>query len=238
MDRTANSSLATIGLGSAESVRLAAALGLDADHAGSGNRPEVVVVAYGLGEGLENALSSNARLVVEASKDGRVPSDLEGRRRDAQGVTLSVTTATALHHDLAAIVRKALIARGSLPPDRADDVELALHEVVCNAVTHGNLAMEGGRPDDPVGFFRFFSTVDERLRDPVIGERRVTIVAEWPDGELCLSVQDEGSGYDPLRLRPSAPGSKSGRGLSIARALASEMTVLEGGRRTVLRFRP
>ena len=89
----------------------------------------------------------------------------------------------------------------------SEDIEIALGEALENAVVHGNR-------EDP----------DKR----VYSTCRCT-----PDGEVSISVQDEGQGFDPdTLLDPTAPENRlcpSGRGIYLMKALMDEVRFEKGG---------
>ena len=93
------------------------------------------------------------------------------------------------------------------------DIEIALHEALANAVIHGNR-------EDP--------------------HKRVYMVCRCSmDGEITISVQDEGYGFDTHALRgPTDPKNRllpQGRGIHLMRALMDEVSFEENGRLVCMR---
>ena len=87
------------------------------------------------------------------------------------------------------------------------DIELALREALENAVVHGN-------GEDP--------------------HKRVSILCRCtPDGEVSITVQDEGQGFDTGTLpNPTTPENRlrtSGRGVYLMKALMDEVRFEKGG---------
>lgn len=158
-------------------------------------------------------------------------------RPAAEGFCLSVRTATAFGIESARLVCEALCQRGALPEAMRFPVEIALHEVVANAILHGNLGIESALKANPEQYESFCEQLQARLADPDRRERWIDIRAAWNDRHLEIAVADEGQGYAVGSTPRSADHDGSfGRGLGIVRDAAAEITVSDGGRRTVLRF--
>lgn len=94
------------------------------------------------------------------------------------------------------------------------NILVALTEAVSNAIFHGNRL----NPDKSVKFFY-----------------------ETKENNLCFTVQDEGSGYNPDTLPdPTDPEnieSPSGRGVYLMKKLTDDIKFHEDGRRIELYFR-
>ena len=109
---------------------------------------------------------------------------------------------------------------------------LALHELIVNAVIHGNLRVQAGRCVDWADLAKRQATLAEALTDPSRATRMVTIAAYWrPGGVVVAIAADEGEGYDVSAPRVAALG--SGRGLRLAR-MVGRVDVLSGGSRTTI----
>lgn len=95
-----------------------------------------------------------------------------------------------------------LAAAAGFEPGSAQDVQLAAHEAVINAIVHGN-------------------RLDEA--------RRVVVVLSIDAGSIEIRVRDEGEGFDPTRVPdPCAPENlcrTSGRGLFLMRRLMDEVAI-------------
>lgn len=146
-------------------------------------------------------------------------------------LSLSVTTAVAHAQPLAAAVAQllALLAPGA---DR-DAIETALQEAVANAVIHGNLGLDSLAVGTPEEMRRFAEALAERLSDPALAGRRVSVDARMAGKVLRLEVSDEGSGYAVVQHRPGQP---FGRGLGLVSRFASRCEVRDGGRRLCMEF--
>lgn len=146
-------------------------------------------------------------------------------------LSLSVTTAVAHAQPLAAAVAQllALLAPGA---DR-DAIETALQEAVANAVIHGNLGLASMAVGTPEEMRRFAESLAERLSDPALAGRRVTVGARMAGSVLRLEVSDEGSGYAAVQQKPGQP---FGRGLGLVSRFANRCEVSDGGRRLSMEF--
>ncbi|MBP2292418.1 ATP-binding protein [Azospirillum rugosum] len=155
-----------------------------------------------------------------------------GRARRAD-LFAFLTTATANHVHLAARIVRAITDLHPLPDTQRDDMELALHEAVSNALVHGNLQVEGMKGLSVAALERFSQDLAARMADPLFANRRIE-VAVWLDADgILVEVADEGTGYArPEHMEFGA----SGRGLDMIAAIAEELQLLDGGRRIRMRF--
>lgn len=188
-------------------------------------------------EAVAAALRDGVSHIIELADDGDAGETWLGVPADDQSFYLSLSTATAMSAQPAMLICDALTERGVLPLDRRAPVELCLHEAVANGVTHGNLGVDSSAKDQPEGYRVFSQLINERLHDPQCRARRIDLYVRWRDGEILMSVADEGGGFDvgALRLQPDG-AARSGRGFLFMRALADGLTIGDGGRCTTLRF--
>ncbi|CAO3351623.1 ATP-binding protein [Azospirillum palustre] len=152
---------------------------------------------------------------------------------------LNLTTATAHDLQLGGRLLAALSARHPLEGDRRDDVELALHEAVSNALVHGNLGVAGMKELSAQELERFSRDLGDRLADPVLASRRIVVtlrIDPAEDGRWLATVEitDEGAGFTP---GPRASSGASGRGLDLIGNIADGLVIEDGGRRIRMRFR-
>ncbi|WP_247870868.1 ATP-binding protein [Azospirillum sp. TSO5] len=162
---------------------------------------------------------------------------------------LNLTTATAHDLQLGGRLLAALNARHRLDGDRRDDLELALHEAVSNALVHGNLGVSGMKELSAQELERFSRDLGDRLADPTLAARRIVIAlridpaedgpaqdGRAQDGRALATVEvtDEGEGFTP---GPRTSSGASGRGLDLIGNIAEELEIANGGRSIRLRFR-
>ncbi len=184
---------------------------------------------------------------------------------EASGTDLYVNLTTATAHDLQLGGRllAAIGARHPLSGHRRDDIELALHEAVSNALVHGNLGVSGMKELSAQELERFSRDLGDGLADPVLAARRIAIAVRIdppqtaPAGRglgpgpgpaeglpedasengralATVEITDQGAGFVPRR--PEQAGA-SGRGLDLIGSIADGLEIEDGGRRIRLRFR-
>lgn len=108
---------------------------------------------------------------------------------------------------------------------------LALHELMTNAVIHGNLQVASGVSGDWNDVAQREFAIAELLTHVSRAARMTTVAVGWCACEVVFVVADEGNGYDH-EAAPSTSRS-SGRGLRLAR-LVGQVNVLCGGRKTTM----
>jgi hypothetical protein len=144
------------------------------------------------------------------------------------GLALSLSSPTVMGLSLGpALVDRLSILGLPLAPMAG----VALHELIVNAVVHGNLGVEAGRSGDWADLAKRHATLADALADPSRSTRMVTVAAYWRAGEVVVAIADEGEGYDVSAPRVAKPG--SGRGLRLAR-MVGRVDVLAGGRLSVI----
>ncbi len=146
----------------------------------------------------------------------------------AMAISLGTAVIIGLNLGLGLIER--LHELGSAPCTLAG---LALHELLVNAIVHGNLGVRSGRSDQWQDLAQRGQEITAALRDPVRAARAITVAVGWTANALDAAIADEGDGYD---LTPTSDtGRGSGRGIRIAR-MAGCVDVRRGGRLTTIRF--
>ncbi|HEX5271752.1 MAG TPA: response regulator [Gemmataceae bacterium] len=105
-------------------------------------------------------------------------------------------------------------------------VGIALHEVLTNAVEHGNLEVSSDLrelPDPRV----YWDLTERRRGEAPYRDRRVHLTARLSRREVVFVVRDEGPGYDVSRLPdPTDPANlakSSGRGLLLVRTFMDDV---------------
>jgi anti-sigma regulatory factor (Ser/Thr protein kinase) len=133
---------------------------------------------------------------------------------------------------------------GACDGTRGDQLLIALHEALTNAIVHGNLGISSELREQPGD--AFVRALAERSADPELAAREVFIKFQF-DGERCeIRIRDEGDGFDwqkhfaELDARPddAEPSlANSGRGLIIMRAFTDGVRYEHDGRECVLTMR-
>jgi anti-sigma regulatory factor (Ser/Thr protein kinase) len=133
--------------------------------------------------------------------------------------------AVPLYSGIGAII---LAQRGLINPDSKMQIQLALAELIVNAIEHGNCgisyeekhkALEDG-----------ISAVDliaKKCEDPVIRAKKVTFHWEIKSDRSIFIIQDEGKGFDVKahieKVKNQDKLSAHGRGIKMAVKIASEL---------------
>jgi anti-sigma regulatory factor (Ser/Thr protein kinase) len=156
-----------------------------------------------------------------------------------QGLFLSLSTASAFNADLTNLLCTVCCRSLGMSEERRFDVETAFEEALSNAMVHGNLDIASVLRNDPSDFELYCDLVNERLTTPLYAERRIEILATWSAGTLDIEVHDEGRGYDIANFSALPQlEAKCGRGFSLIRDLARNVTIGEHGRSLTMSFSP
>jgi anti-sigma regulatory factor (Ser/Thr protein kinase) len=150
------------------------------------------------------------------------------------GLALFISTTNAYQYDVAQVFTAALARHlDDLTEDGLADLGLAIHELMANALIHGNLGVASPKPGLE-GFDAYCRSLEAALARPDLIARPVELSAAWQGGVVEVAVRDHGAGYDPRRRRPPNPNERS-HGLSMV-AEMGDVVVEEGGRCTIARF--
>jgi len=176
-----------------------------------------------------------AAWIEVGSRSDAALADSIGRAAGAD-LYASITTATANHLHLAGRIVAALAGRRPLDEAQRDDMELALHEAISNAVVHGNLQVNGMKGLSVAALDRFSHELASRIADPAFAGRLIEVSARLEPEAAIIEVADEGNGFAQAAPGAGAGPAPSGRGLDLISAIAQEVELLEDGRRIRMRF--
>ncbi len=177
------------------------------------------------------ALPYSAWIEVAALADQPILELVE--RAVAASFYASFTTITANRLNLAGQILVAIAAQRPLSEVCRDNIELALHEALCNALLHGNLQMDGIGDLSVDALERFSRNLMHRIADHDLANRRIDIICEIDTVSVTIDVSDQGGGYIP---KPITEPKASGRGFELIAASCLSYQVLDGGRRVSMRF--
>ncbi len=149
------------------------------------------------------------------------------------GLGLSLRSDTAYGIDVASLFSAALQQRLLSSDSEIDDLEFVLHEMISNALLHGNFGMAGALTPDVAGLDAFEDRVEAALADADKVRRRVQISAVYADGLLEVAVEDEGAGFAEDSVRPDAVRP---HGLDFISGMVDSFRLEENGRRAVATF--
>jgi YesN/AraC family two-component response regulator len=118
----------------------------------------------------------------------------------------------------------------------AQDVYVALQEILMNSLEHGNLEL-GSEKDES-----YYEEQKNRLLDPLYSQRSITFKIKYESDHVEFYVKDQGKGFnyrqienclDPMNLFKT-----SGRGIFLATCFMDELEYLDSGNhvRMVKRF--
>jgi sigma-B regulation protein RsbU (phosphoserine phosphatase) len=114
-------------------------------------------------------------------------------------------------------------------------VRIGIGEMVTNAVEHGNLGISAAEKEEALADGRFAGLLASRLAEPANAAKRVWIESRLADGELRVTVRDEGAGFDWRALAAAVPGATlAGRGVLLARVHFDEVHWSERGNEVIL----
>lgn len=156
------------------------------------------------------------------------------------GMTLSLQTATVYRLETLELVAQAIRSRfADVVQNCADLIEISLAEALSNAVIHGNLGIPNHLRTTAEGFVEFQKIMHTRMADPALAARRIEINVQARSSDfLCVSVSDQGSGFDlgEKLAHTAKTTAKNGRGLSLIRKVTHALHGEDGGRTLVMTF--
>ncbi|MEI6985114.1 MAG: ATP-binding protein [Rhodospirillaceae bacterium] len=145
----------------------------------------------------------------------------------------SLTTATANRLNLSNEVLQALAHHRPLNDTARDNIEVALHEALSNALIHGNLQLDSLAALTIEALEAFSSTLMRRITDPNYANRRVDVACAFEDGAMVIDVVDQGSGFI---YKPRSESAVCGRGIEFIKSSCQSYVLLDSGRRLKMRF--
>ncbi|MDR1904585.1 MAG: ATP-binding protein [Treponema sp.] len=132
-----------------------------------------------------------------------------------------------------------LAQRGLITPDNKMHLQLALGELIVNAVEHGNCGIT--YDEKTIGMDKGLSVVDlvaEKCKDPAIRAKKVDFQWEIRAEKSLFTIHDEGKGFDvKAHLKKVATQdmlSLHGRGIKLASMLSQELIYNERGNQVTL----
>lgn len=106
-----------------------------------------------------------------------------------------------------------------------------ISELLINSVEHGNLEISYDQKTVLNEQNRLGQEIDQRLSDPVLGERKVTTLFTRQREMYSLQIIDEGKGFawrEYLNVDPSRVLHNHGRGIAMAKILSFDEVVYQG----------
>lgn len=113
---------------------------------------------------------------------------------------------------------------------------LGLHELLINAIEHGNLGISYEEKKQLVVEGRWHEEIERRLIEPAYRNRIVTVALERDSDGVHLTIRDEGNGFawaDYLDISPQRVFDPHGRGIAMSRMVSVDAIEYQGNGNTV-----
>ncbi len=235
LPRTRFAALRGLAIADDRLARCATWLGLPSGNGKADGGPTLALLDGPLGATEAAAWLPPITAWIEPKADGDAQPSLTLLTTRAGSVDLyiNLTTGTANDLHLAGRILTALAARHPLAQDRREDLELALHEAISNALVHGNLEVAGMKELSAAELERFSRDLVRQMANPALSQRRLEVAVTLEPSSMAVEVADEGSGFHPA---PMDCHGASGRGLDLIATVAESVELHDGGRRIRMRF--
>jgi anti-sigma regulatory factor (Ser/Thr protein kinase) len=121
-----------------------------------------------------------------------------------------------------------LVRMSKIPSEDRHSVQMALSELILNAIEHGNCGISYSEKTDWLATGEsIFELITDRCKDPQTAVKKVSL--EWDiDDETCrFTIRDQGSGFDVLafrdKLKSDTRDRLHGRGIVMAQMVAHKL---------------
>lgn len=117
------------------------------------------------------------------------------------------------------------------PREYRERIYTVMAELFANALEHGVLLLDSAVKEETDGFRLYYEERERRLRQLTAGriEVQLGLTTTLIGGELRIRVSDSGPGFTRPAAKPLALQARSGRGLTLIRALCRELVYHDGG---------
>lgn len=115
-------------------------------------------------------------------------------------------------------------------------VVLGLHELLVNAVEHGNLEISYEEKTKLVTSGRWQEEIDRRLSEPSFMNRSVSVTFKRSSHEIIVKIRDDGKGFNWKKyvdFCPERAFDPHGRGIALSKMNSFDSLVYEGSGNTV-----
>ena len=132
-----------------------------------------------------------------------------------------------------------LSQRGLINPDNKMHLQLALSELLVNAIEHGNCGISYEEKAEALAKGHFASDIiAERCLNPAIRAKKVTFSWEIKQDNSIFTIQDEGQGFDVKAhiemLKTQSEFSLHGRGIRMAAGFSFKLKYNKKGNKAIL----
>jgi len=169
-----------------------------------------------------------------AGSDLRPLSSCFLRHLSEGGLGLALRSDTAYTAETARIFAQALARRLLAADVDTDDLEFVLHEMISNALLHGNFGIAGHFACDEAGLELFERQIDQALGSEDTMARRILISATHDGHMLEVAVEDVGDGFCSISLEPDP---LRPHGLDFVSEIVNQYRSEENGRRAIATLR-
>jgi len=152
-----------------------------------------------------------------------------------KSLCLSLFATTCYYGAVAQNLTQALGIYFGLTNTIAENVHIALHEAISNAVIHGNLAVSGIVLNH-ANFSDYYRWIESKLEVPAFAFSRVYIGCEVADNTLTLAVIDEGEGYSYADYLATRGNHAAHKGIQLIQASCQAVDVMGSGNRIQMQF--
>ncbi|NNM55290.1 MAG: cyclic nucleotide-binding domain-containing protein [Spirochaetales bacterium] len=128
------------------------------------------------------------------------------------------------------LAAQTLVQRGLIEPSRKRDLQIALAELVQNAIEHGHCGLNASEKAEFLAQGGSIADLIEKKcqENPILADMKVTLEWEITSAKSKFYVRDQGKGFDVegwlATLRTHGPGALSGRGIKLARSLGGQLS--------------
>jgi anti-sigma regulatory factor (Ser/Thr protein kinase) len=143
------------------------------------------------------------------------------------------STGSAHQMPMARLLVKQLAAMQNLKPHQSWGIQTTLHELIVNAINHGNLGCSALLHQYRNDLTALARNVSARLADPNFTNRLLTVSMALRPGHVTCTVADEGEGFNVAQIlgRIRDEGQRyQGRGILMAQKLSSRLQFRADGR--------
>lgn len=149
--------------------------------------------------------------------------------RESKSITFTTDVAR-----VQGVVNQLLVGvSGRLGKKLRNDLALGIHEMVLNAVEHGNLGITSEAKSEALENQTYHDLLESRLAVPELSSRSVTISYTFDGETVCYAIRDEGTGFDWQRFlerdEPEDLLASNGRGILISRYIFDRITYNDAG---------
>jgi len=111
-------------------------------------------------------------------------------------------------------------------------LSLLISEIFNNALDHGVLELESILKEGADGLMTYYNEREKRLASYTKGLVKIDISHKLRSrgGQLILTVEDSGAGFDVDKVVSSTGEEAHGRGLTLVKQLSESMTFTQNGR--------